>query len=74
MVEDDSDDVYISVSAMGDDGRLEEILIKEYEKDGITYKAEKSKIGPIKLKGKTMEHVSLKLEYSEKMRIKLDVQ
>lgn len=74
MVEDDSDDVYISVSAMGDDGRLEDILIKEYEKDGINYKAEKTIIGPIKLKGKTMEHISLKLEYSEKMRIKLDVQ
>ena len=73
MVEDDCDNVYLSISALGDDGRLEEVLVTEYEKDGVVTKVEKNKIGPISLKGKKMEHVSMKLEYTEKMRIKLDV-
>lgn len=59
MVDDDCDNVYLSISALGDDGRLEEVHVSEYEKDGIVTIVDKSKIGPISLKANTMEHISM---------------
>lgn len=73
-LENDCENAYLSINAIGDDGMPEAILIQEYEKDGIKVLSNKNKIGPICLKGKNMEHISLKLEYSEKMRLRLDIQ
>lgn len=73
MVEDDSNNVYISVTALGDDGTQEMLNIVEYEMAGIKHIAEKGKIGPISLKANTMEHIGIKLELNEKMLLRLDV-
>lgn len=73
MVEDDSNNVYISVTALGDDGTQETLNIVEYEMAGIKHIAEKGKIGPISLKANTMEHIGIKLELNEKMLLRLDV-
>lgn len=73
MVEDDSNNVYISVTALGDDGAQETLNIVEYEMAGVKHIADKGKIGPISLKANIMEHIDIKLELNEKMLLRLDV-
>lgn len=74
MMEDNCTDIYVSVTAIGDDGRAERLTILEYEMNGEKHSVNGEKIGPLTLKGNTMEHVELTLELKEKMLIKLDVQ
>lgn len=74
MLEDNCTDIYLSVTAIGDDGRTEKLTILEYEMNGEIHSVNSEKIGPLSLKGNTMEHVELTLELKEKMLIKLDVQ
>lgn len=73
MLEDDSNNVFVSVTALGDDGTQETLNIVEYEIAGIKYNADKGRIGPISLKANTMEHIDIKLEFKEKMLLRLDV-
>lgn len=73
MPEDDRDNVFLSVTALGDDRKQEDLNIVEYEIAGIKYKADKGKIGPISLKANTMKHINIKLELNEKMLLRLDV-
>ena len=73
MLEDNCDNVFMSITALGDDGAQETLKIVEYEINGIKYEANKGKIGPIALKANTMEHIDIKLEFSEKMLLRLDV-
>lgn len=74
MMEDNCTDIYISVTAIGDDGRTEKLNILEYEMNGEKHSVNGGRIGPLSLKGNTMEHVDITLELKEKMLIKLDVQ
>lgn len=73
MLEDNCDNVFMSITALGDDGAQETLKIVEYEINGIKYEANKGKIGPIALKANIMEHIDIKLEFSEKMLLRLDV-
>lgn len=74
MVEDDCENAYITINALGEDGQLEPINIIEYEMFGTVQQSNSNKIGPLKLEGGEMEHITLKLEYDEKLRLKVDVQ
>lgn len=73
MVEDDSNNVFLSVTALGDDGSQENLKIVEYEMAGIKYRPDKGKIGPISLRANTMEHIDIRLELNEKMLLRLDI-
>lgn len=73
MLEDDSNNVFISVMALGDDGTQETLKILEYKLAGVKFIADKGKIGPISLKANVMEYIGIKLELSEKMLLRLDV-
>lgn len=74
MMEDDCTDVYLSVTAIGDDGTKEPLIISSYEKNGCVEIVNSTKAGPFRLKGNVMEQIELSLELKEKMLIKLDVQ
>ena len=73
MLEDNSDNVFISVTALGDDETQEILNIVEYEIAGTRYNADNGRIGPISLKANTMEYIDIKLEFKEKMLLRLDV-
>lgn len=74
MLEDNCENVYISVTAIGDDGMQENLKIARYEIKGIVTDVNKEIIGPLRMEGNVMQQVTLKLEHNEKMRLKLNIQ
>lgn len=73
ILEEDSNRVHISAKAMGDDGRSELVIIKEYTIDSKRTVNTSKSIGPLSLQGNVRYEIYMKLELKERLAINIIV-
>lgn len=73
MMQDNAKEVYLSLSSIGDDGTSEIMPVRQFEIHNQIHVTNSDKIGPLNLSGGVMEQIVVKLQASERLRLRLDV-
>ncbi len=73
VLEEDNDKVYISVKAIGDDGKSESLKIQEYTLDTVRKQVRGYSLGPLNLKAGVKYEIFMRLEIKERLLINVIV-